>query len=42
MKKYKDYVIATIFLIITIIISWNFIRGFNSYDTYKMYDMGYI
>ena len=42
MKKYKDYLIATILFIITIIISWNFIKGFNSYDTYKMYQFGYL
>lgn len=42
MKKYKDYLIATILFIITIIISWNFIKGFNCYDTYKMYQFGYL
>ena len=42
MKKYKDYLIATILFIITIIISYNFIKGFNSYDTYKMYQFGYL
>ena len=40
MKKInKDYLISAVLFIIIIIISWNFIKGFNSYDTYKMYQL---
>ena len=43
MKKInKDYLISAVLFIIIIIISWNFIKGFNSYDTYKMYQLGYV
>ena len=43
MKKInKEYLILAILGIITIIITWYFIQGFNSYDTYKMHSMGYV
>ena len=44
MKKIinKDYLISAILFIIIMVISWNFIKGFNSYDTYKMYQLGYL
>lgn len=37
----KEYIILAVVGIIIAIISSNFIQGYNVYDTYKMYDMGY-
>lgn len=41
-KNNKEYLVVAILGIITIIITWYFIQGFNSYDTYKMHSMGYV
>ncbi len=38
----KEYIILAILGIIITIISLKFIQGFNTYDTYKMHDMGYL
>ena len=43
MKKInRDYLISGILFIIIIIICWNFVKGYNAYDTYKMYQLGYV